>query len=475
LEDIVSKFDLTIVGGGTGGYVCAIRAAQLGLETALVEKDRLGGVCLNWGCIPTKTLLRSANAYLEAQRLAEFGLRLDGAVAIDWPAMMARKDEIVETLVDGVANLLDAHGVTVLQGVARLDGPQRVAVDLADDRHTLLETRNVVVATGSVPARPPIPGLDLPGVVTSRGILELDALPRRLAIIGGGVIGVEFAALFGALGVEVTVLEMLPNILPPVELQLAKRYRVSLRKQGVNLALKARVEEVSQGENGLTVRYQLKGNPQTIEADLVLNATGRVPFSDGLGLDELGVARERGRVPVDDRLRTNVPGIYAIGDVTGEVLLAHVASRQGEVAAEVVAGHDSHMDYRAVPNVVFGTPEIAGVGLTSQEAKEKGIEVKEGTFPFFALGKALVQGETEGQVRLLCEPESEKVLGMHVMGPGASELIAEGALAVQLGVTAREIAETIHAHPTLPEAVNEAARVAAFGEAIHQKRLGRRP
>jgi len=470
----VSKFDLVIIGGGTGGYVCAIRAAQLGLKVALVEKDRLGGVCLNWGCIPTKTLLRSAGAYLEAGRLAEFGVHLEGTLAVDWAAMVARKDRVVGELVGGVERLLKGHGVELVSGVARLSSPRRVEVTLADGGHTLLEADQIVIATGSLPARPPIRGLDLPGVLTSDDILALETLPRRLAIIGGGVIGIEFATLFSALGVQVSVIEMLPTILPPVDQELARRYRVLLKQQGVELRLEASVEEIVAVEGGLEVHYTVKDRQERIEADLVLNATGRVPFSQGLGLEEVGVARQRGRVLVDDRLRTNVPGLYAVGDVTGQVLLAHVASRQGEVAAEVIAGHDSRMDYRAVPNVVFSRPEIAGVGLTSQQAREQGIEVEVGTFPFSASGKALAQGETEGQVRLLCEPGSGKLLGLHVMGPGASELIAEGALAVRLGLTARELAETIHAHPTLPEAVAEAARAVAFGEAIHFQRLGKR-
>jgi dihydrolipoamide dehydrogenase len=470
----VSEFDLVVIGGGTGGYVCAIRAAQLGLRVALVEQDRLGGVCLNWGCIPTKTLLRSASLYLQAKSLADFGVQVDGPVSVDWSRMVARKEEVVNTLVGGVENLLAGHGISVLNGRARLGNAERVEVALNSGDQMILETRNVVLATGSVPARPPIPGLDLPGVVTSDGILALEATPQRLAIIGGGVIGIEFAALFTALGTRVTVVEMLPNILPPVDQELAKRYRIFLKRQGVELKLGARVEEVVTVEGGLAVRYRLKNRSETVEADLVLNATGRVPFSEGLGLDALGVSRERGRVLVDDCLATNVAGVYAIGDVTGEVLLAHVASRQGEVVAEVIAGHGSRMDYSAVPNVVFSRPEIAGVGLTSQDAKEKGMDVKVGSFPFSASGKALAQGEAEGQVRLLCEAGSGRVLGMHVMGPGASDLIAEGALAVRLGLTAREVAETIHAHPTLPEAVAEAARVVAFGEAIHFKKLGRR-
>ena len=470
----MTEFDLIVVGAGTGGYVCAIRAAQLGLRVALVEKDRVGGVCLNWGCIPTKTLIAGAEAYLQARKLASFGVRLEGALSVDWPAMLARKDGVVQTLVGGVVELLEGYGVELVRGRAQLSGPGRVEVALEGGGQRLLEASNVVLATGSVSARPPIPGLDAPGIVTSRGMLELGAIPRRLVVVGGGVIGVEFAALFNALGAQVTILEMLPYILPPVDREFAKRHRILLRQQGIDVHVNARVEEVAREGDDLVVRYSLKDRPQSAAADLVLNATGRVPYSQGLGLDEAGVAHDRGRILVDDRLQTNVPGVYAIGDVTGEVLLAHVASRQGEVAAEVIAGHDSRMDYRAVPNVVFSMPEVAGVGLTSQEAKELGLDLDVGVFPFTASGKALALDRAEGQVRLLCEPGSGKVLGMHVMGPGASDLIAEGALAVQMGLTARDLAETIHAHPTLPEAVAEAAREVAFGAAIHFRRLGRR-
>ncbi|MFN2227309.1 MAG: dihydrolipoyl dehydrogenase family protein, partial [Anaerolineae bacterium] len=386
----------------------------------------------------------------------------------------ARKGQVVDTLVGGVVDLLDGYGVELVRGQARLSGPRTVEVALAEGGQRSLETANVVIATGSVSARPPIPGLDAPGIVTSRGILGLEAIPPRLVIVGGGVIGVEFAALFNALGAQVTVLEMLPYILPPVDREFAKRHRILLRQQGIDVHVSAQVQEVARQDGELVVHYSLKARPQSVAADMVLNATGRVPFSEGLGLDEIGVARHRGRIEVNDRLETTVPGIYAIGDVTGEVLLAHVASRQGEVAAEVIAGHDSRMDYRAVPNVVFSMPEVAGVGITSQEAKEQGIELDVGVFPFTASGKALAMAQAEGQVRLLCEPGSGKVLGMHVMGPGASDLVAEGALAVQMGLTARDLAETIHAHPTLPEAVAEAAREVAFGASIHFRRLGRR-
>lgn len=471
----MNEYDVVIIGGGTGGYVCAIRGAQLGLKVALVEKDRLGGVCLNWGCIPTKTLLRSATAYQQALGLAELGVRVDGSISVDWDAIQTRKETVVERLVSGVERLLAGHGVEVIRGTAHLSSPHRVEVGLLDGGQRTLQARDVVVATGSVPTRPPIGGLDLPGVVSSDELLALDVLPQRLAIIGGGVIGIEFATLFRALGVEVTVVEMLPHILPPVDRELSKRYQVYLRRQGVALRVGAQVEAVAETGNGeLAIHYTRKRKAEVVEAEVVLNATGRVAFSQGLGLEQLGVKRERGQVWVDDRLATNVSGIWAIGDVTGKVMLAHVASRQGEVAAEAIAGRDSRMDYRAVPNVVFSSPEIASVGLTSQEAEEQDIAVEVGSFPFSASGKALALGETEGQVNLLCEPGSGRVLGMHVMGPHASDLVAEGALAIHVGATAQALAETIHAHPTLSEAVAEAARDVAFGEAIHFQRLRRR-
>ncbi|MGQ9600561.1 MAG: dihydrolipoyl dehydrogenase [Anaerolineae bacterium] len=479
----MGELDLVVIGGGVGGYVCALRAAQLGLRVALVEKLRLGGVCLNWGCIPTKALLQSVHAYLLARRLAEFGVQVRGTLEVAWEFMIARKNTVVGTLVDGVQNLLAGHHVQVLLGTARITSPRSVEVTLLDRSRVSLGTRHVVIATGSVPARPPIAGLDLPGVVTSDELLALPGvaprgdipplrdLPHRLVVIGGGVIGIEFATLFSALGTQVTVLEMLPRILPPVEAELSKRYRALLKKQGIELVVEARVEEIALAEKGLMVYYQAHRQRQVVRADLVLNATGRVPFSEGLGLDELGVIRQRGQVQVNERMATTVPGIYAVGDVTGMGMLAHVASRQGEVAAEVIAGHDSRMDYHAVPYVVYSLPEIAGVGLTSQEAKEQGIQVEVGVFPFSANGRALTLGETEGQVRVLCEPGGGRVLGVHMMGPGVSDLIAEGTLAVQHGITARQMATTVHAHPTLSEAVGEAARAAAFGEALHFMKL----
>jgi dihydrolipoamide dehydrogenase len=460
------EHDLVIIGGGPGGYVAAIRAAQLGAKVALVEKDRVGGTCLNRGCIPTKALVRSVEVLQLVDKAPAFGVIVEEP-AFDFARIMTRKNEIVARLVGGVEGLLGAHRVEVVSGTATIAKPDLVLVRTANgDRR--LATENVVIATGSVPASPPIAGLDAPGALTSADVLELKEVPDSLAVIGGGVIGLEFASIFHALGTRVTVLEMLPTLLPTVDGELARRYKSHLQRERVEVHLRARVEEIRPKGDGLAVRVADSG--EEVEAEKVLVATGRVPYTEGLGLEELGVKREREAIVVDERLATNVPGIYAIGDVTGGIMLAHLASRQGEVAVENILSHPVAMDYRAVPNCVFTLPEIAGVGLTEQEAKAEGLDYEVARFPFSASGRALTIGETTGLVKLVCERESGKVLGVHIMGPQASDLIAEGSLAIQMGATARDIAETIHAHPTLPEAVMEAAKATAFGEAIHYRK-----
>ena len=460
------KYDIVIIGGGPGGYVAAIRAAQLGGKVALVEKDRVGGICLNRGCIPTKALVRSVEVLQLVDEAPAFGVIVEEP-AFDFARIMARKDEVVARLVGGVERLLKAHKVKVISGTATIPQPGLVLVNAANGDHRLA-TEDIVIATGSVPARPPIAGLDAPGVLTSAEVLELEEAPDSLAVIGGGVIGLEFASIFHALGTKVTVLEMLPTLLPTVDSGLARRYKSYLQRGGVEVHLRARVEEISPKGNGLEVR--VADSSEEIEAEKVLVATGRAPYTEGLGLEELGVKRERGAIVVDEHMSTNVPGLHAIGDVTGGIMLAHLASRQGEVAVENILGHPVAMDYRAVPNCVYTLPEIAGVGLTEQEAKAEGLDYKIASFPFSASGRALTIGETTGMVKLVCESASGKVWGMHIMGPQASDLIAEGTLAIQMGATAKDIAETIHAHPTLSEAIMEAAKAAAFGQAIHYRK-----
>jgi dihydrolipoamide dehydrogenase len=349
-----------------------------------------------------------------------------------------------------------------------------VQVTKPDSMATALVARHVIVATGSVAGRPPVAGLDTPGVLIGEEILNLDHVPTSLIIIGGGVVGLEFASIFQTLGSQVTVIEMLPTLLPPVDQEISRRYGVYLRKSGTRVFLQARVEAIRPTDTGrVSVHFSTDGREQCEETERVLVATGRMPFSGGLGLEALGVRMEKGAVVVNERLQTNVPNIYAVGDVTGRVMLAHVASRQGEVAAENILGHPAEMDYHAVPNCVFTDPEIAGVGLTEQEVKEQSLDYGVAKFPFSASGKALAMGATDGLVKLICEQGSGRVLGMHVLGPHASDLIAEGTLAVQLGATAKDIADTIHAHPTLSEATMEAAKQAAYGAAIHYRQTRR--
>ncbi len=475
------RYDVVIIGGGPGGYVAAIRAAQLGAQVALVEKDRVGGTCLNRGCIPTKALVRSVEVLQLVEEAPAFGVIVEEP-AFDFARIMIRKDEIVARLVGGVEALLKTYKVEVVSGTATISKPGLVLVKpssgapspTSNPSTTLraglqpLTSKNILIATGSVPARPPIAGLDTPGVLTSTEVWELKEAPDSLAVIGGGIIGLEFAAIFHALGTKVTVLEMLPSLLPPVDGELGRRYKSYLQRGGVEVHLRARVEEIRPKGDRLAVR--VAGLAEEVEAEKVLVATGRVPYTNGLGLEELGVQRERGAIVVDEHMATNVPGVYAIGDVTGGIMLAHLASRQGEVAVENILGHPVAMDYRAVPNCVFTLPEIAGVGLTEEAAKAEGLDYEVSRFPFSASGRALTIGETTGLVKLVCERASGKVLGMHIMGSQASDLIAEGTLAIQMGARAKDIAETIHAHPTLPEAIMEAAKAAAFGQAIHYRK-----
>ena len=483
-------FDLVVVGGGPGGYPAAIRAAQLGLKTALVEKERPGGVCLNWGCIPTKAMLRSAEVLETARHGAEYGVLADN-VRLDYAAVLARKDRVVKSLTDGVAGLLAASGVAVTIGHARLTGPRTVEVVGVGDAPlgpagprynappapdgapvSTLEGRNLLLATGSTPAVLPIPGIDLPGVVTSDGAFLLEEVPRRIVIIGASAVGAEWATMFQAFGSEVTMVELLPRLLPAEDEDIGKALARSFARRGIKVETGRTVTGIAPAGDqapplAVTVADPDGGNPREVEADVVLVGVGRRPNTAELGLERAGVATgQRGWVEVDDRLRTGVPGVHAVGDVTGRVLLAHVASHQGLVAAGVMAGHDERMDYRAVPAATFTHPEVASVGLTEAAAREEGHDVAVGRFPFSALGRAQTFGGVEGLVKVVAERDDGHVLGVHVIGPGASDLIPEGVLAMQLQATLADIAATIHAHPTLGEGTMEAALV-ALGLPVH--------
>src|SRR3989449_4284133 len=456
---MAGSFDVVVIGGGPGGYVAALRAVQLGAKAAIVEKDRMGGTCLVRGCIPTKALLQSSELYTMARDGAAFGLVADN-VGFDWSAAQKRKGSVVDQLVKGVEGLLKAGGVASYKGSARLAG--KGLVEVSGDR---LQAKDIVIATGSAVARIPLPGAEL--TIDSDQILEMKEVPRRLAVIGGGVVGMEFAAMFAALGSKVTVLEMLPQILPMVDADLVAVYAKHLGKLGGEIHTDSKVSEVVRGNGALQVRFSTGGEGGAVDADQVLLAVGRTPYTQGLDAEKAGVKLERGRVVVDDHLRTTADVVWAIGDVVGGIMLAHVASYEGVCAVENIAGHGDRVpDYHAAPNCVYTDPEIAHVGLGEKEAKENGIAVRVGKFPFAAAGRALTLGQTDGFVKVIADAESGKLLGAHIIGPRATDLIAEATLAIQNGLTLEQIDLTIHAHPTAPESLLEAA-LAAQGRAIH--------
>jgi dihydrolipoamide dehydrogenase len=456
---MADSFDVVVIGGGPGGYVAALRAAQLGAKVAVVERDRVGGTCLVRGCIPTKALLQSAELYTLAKAGAEFGVVSD-KVGIDWSAALGRKTEVVDKLVKGVEGLLKAGGVSLVRGTASLAG--KGVVEVSGER---IQAKDIVIATGSAVARIPLKGAE--HTIDSDQILELKQIPGRLAVIGGGVVGMEFAAMFAALGTKVTVLEMLPQVLPMVDADLVAVYTKHLAGLGGEVHTNAKVEEVAKRNGGLQVRFSSGGEGGSIDADQVLLAVGRVPYTQGLEAEKAGVKLERGRVVVDEHLHTTAEGVWAIGDVIGGIMLAHIASYEGVCAVENIVGHGNRIpDYHAAPNCIYTDPEIAHVGLGEKEAKDKGLDVKVGRFPFTASARALTLGQPEGFVKVISDASSGKLLGAHIIGPRATDLIAEATLAVQNGLTLEQIDLTIHAHPTLPESLMEAA-LAAQGRAIH--------
>lgn len=463
------RYDVTVIGGGPGGYVAAIRAAQLGGRVALVEKERIGGTCLNRGCIPTKTMVRSAEVYLASKGAERYGLEVEGQIRPNFSRIMARKNEVSNTMVERVIKLLEGHGIDIYRGMGAVLKPSSVRVKM-DSGSRDLPSEKIIIATGSVPAIPPIPGVDMPDVLTTRQLLELEDFPKSLVIIGGSTIGLEFACIFNALGSSVSVVGR-RTFLKHADERLARRFRARLVKQGIKVVIGLSFKEIIPADGRLRVVYERGGKEEYVEGEKVLLATGRWPYTEGLGLDMLGIRMNKRAILTNERMETNIPGIYAIGDVLGTHMTAHMASYQGEVAAQNAMGHERVANYQVVPVCIFTFPEVAGVGLTERESREKGLDFGVARFPFSANGKAMAMDEEEGQVRLIYEKGSGDVIGMHIMGPHASDLIAEGAIAIQLGATAKEIAETVHAHPTLPEAVMEAAKAAAFGEAIHYRKI----
>ncbi|MDR1827301.1 MAG: dihydrolipoyl dehydrogenase [Methylobacteriaceae bacterium] len=461
-----NKTRLVVIGGGPGGYVAAIRAAQLGAEVTLVEKAALGGTCLNVGCIPTKALLHTAFLYEDMRAAGRRGI--NAQLTLDFAAVQTDKRRIVERLVGGVGSLMKSNGITVITGTAAFASPRSLTVTGAGEPR-ILEFDRAIIAAGSAPAVPPVSGVDLPVCLDSTGALALETVPETLAIIGGGVIGIEMAAVYSAFGTKVSVIEMMDEILPFMDAEPAKTLRRDMAKKGVVFNLKSAVTSIEETNGKAAVRLSSDQLEDTLTVDRVLVAVGRKPETSGLNLDAAGINVDGGRIVVNDRMETNVPGIYAAGDCTGGLLLAHVASVQGEVAAENALGHTAVFNAATTPFCVYGRPEFAGVGLTEAKALEQGLDITIGRFPFAANGKALIEGETSGQVKIIAGKRYGEILGVHILGPGATDLIAEGALAIGCEATLDEIIATIHAHPTLSEAVREAA-LAAEGRALHLPR-----
>ncbi len=464
------SYDLVIIGGGPGGYVAAIRAAQLGMKTACVEmRGSLGGTCLNVGCIPSKALLQSSEKFAEAKgHLSDHGVKL-GKVSLDLGTMMARKDKVVGDLTKGVEFLLKKNKVDYVQGAGSIPKAGEVAVALNGGGTRTLAAKNILIATGSEST--PLGGVEIDEkqIVTSTGALALAKVPKHLVVIGAGVIGLELGSVWSRLGAEVTVIEFLDRILPGMDAEIAKQTQRVLKKQGLAFRLGHKVTGAKTARSGVTLTVEpVKGGAaEEVETDIVLVAVGRRPYTEGLGLEALGVARDnRGFIQVDERFQTTVPGLYAIGDCVPGPMLAHKAEEDGVVCVEMMAGQSGHIDYDMVPGVVYTWPEVAGVGKTEEDLKEAGVDYKVGKFPFSANSRARANADTDGLVKILAHAVTDKVLGVHILGPLAGDLLAEAVLAMEFGASSEDIARTIHSHPAMGEAVKEAA-LAVAGRAIH--------
>ncbi len=462
----METYDLVIVGAGPGGYVAAIRAGQLGLKVALVEKRKtLGGTCLNVGCIPSKALLESSEVFAQVRHhLAGHGVAVDD-VRLDLPAMMARKDQVVKELVDGIAMLMKKNKVTVVTGHGVLAKPDRVAV-AGDQGFVELGAANVLLAMGSEPIQLPFLPFDGSRVVSSTEALSFASVPPRLVVIGAGAVGLELGSVWRRLGSQVTVVEMLPTVTPFADRQIATMLAQSLTRQGLDIHLQSKVVAADVKDVVRLTVEDAKGERAEVECDVVLVSVGRRPCTSGAGLEALGVELENGRVKVDDRFRTSLATVYAIGDLIRGPMLAHKAEDEGIAVAEIVAGKPGHVDYDVIPNVVYTDPELAMVGRTEQDLKDAGVPYSSGRFYFRANGRAKSMGQEEGLVKVLAHAETDRLLGVHILGPRASELIAEAAVAMAFGGSAEDLALTVHAHPTLSEAVREAA-MAVAKRAIH--------
>ena len=457
---------VAILGGGPAGYVSAVKLAQLGAEVTLIEKEHIGGICLNEGCMPTKVLLHTTELYNRLNKDSiSLGLHIRD-LKLDWSLVKERKDMAVSQLVDGIKTLLETNGIKVIQGEGKFLTRHELEVITANKERLVVAFDKAIIATGSKPIKIPVAGADLDGVITSREALSLDSVPESICIIGGGVVGVEFANIFLNAGSKVTIVEMLPNILANMDEDVVECLKAELVGAGAEIHTKAKVEKIEAEGNKLKVIVSTLEGAKEIVADKVLMATGRRPNTEGLGLERIGVKREKGAIVVDDSMKTSVENIYAIGDCNGKVLLAHVASAQGIVAAENIMGKFTPVDFRTIPYCVYTKPEVAAVGLTEKQALEKGYRVKVSKFPLYANGKSVIMGEVNGLVKFVIDQDTDEILGLSIAGNSATELIHIGALALRLEATVDEILTTIYAHPTVSEGILEAA-YGVNGHPIH--------
>ncbi len=458
--------NLIIIGGGPAGYVGAIRAAQLGAKVTVIEKEELGGTCLNVGCIPTKVLTSAAHTFSTLKTASRWGLKVSGT-ELDWSLLMKRKQMTVTRLVTGVKSLLKSRGVNVVKGTAAFVDGKTIEARKEDGSSEKLKADRFLVCPGSVPIQLPIPGIELEGVIDSTSALCLDSIPKSMLIIGGGVIGCEFAYIYNSFGTQISIVEMLPQIIPGEDEEIVSTLRASMERSGMKIYTDSKVLRIDAAKDGKkTATFSTKDGEMKVDVEKILLSVGRRPNTKDMGLEKLGMKMNRGTILVDDRLRTNLSNVYAAGDCIGNWLLAHVASMEAEVAVENALGHDKRMNYTAVPSCIYTHPEISSVGLNERQAKEKGLEITTGKFPMLACGRAQAENETEGFVKVVVEKTSGKILGAQILGHRATDLIAELTLALQMGAKAQDVIDTIHAHPTLSEPIREAV-LKADGRPIH--------
>lgn len=466
----MNQFDVTVIGSGPGGYVAAIRAAQLGFKTAIIEKySTLGGTCLNVGCIPSKALLDSSEHFENAKHnFASHGIIIDEPRA-DLPRMIERKNEVIKQNTDGISYLMNKNKITVFEGVGSFDSATQIAVTKNDGSSENIESKNIIIATGSKPSSLPFISLDKERIITSTEALNLQEIPKHLVVIGGGVIGLELGSVYLRLGAQVTVVEFMDKIIPAMDGALSKELLKVLKKQGMKFMLSTAVSAVERtGESVKITAKDKKGEEVIVEGDYCLVSVGRKPYTEGLGLEKVGVELdERGRVKTNHHLQTNIPNIYAIGDVVAGTMLAHKAEEEGVFVAETIAGQKPHVNYNLIPGVVYTWPEVAGVGKTEEQLKEAGAAYKVGSFPMRALGRSRASGDVDGLVKILADEKTDEILGVHIIGARAADLIAEGVIAMEFRASAEDIARSSHAHPTYAEAIKEAALDATGKRPIH--------